>query len=124
LDELRFVDLFAGIGGFRLGIERVLGSKAKCVFTNEWDKYSCQVYNHNFNDSIRPVDIRHVSECDLPEFDLLCGGFPCQAFSIAGRRQGFEDTRGTMFFEVARILKAKKPSFVLLENVKGLLSHD
>ena len=133
--EIRYIELFAGAGGFRLGIERATikeGDKngqsdilnAKCVFANEWDKHCCEVYNKNFKTRIIPTDIRTIKAGDVPDFDLLCGGFPCQAFSIAGKRRGFQDTRGTLFFEVARILEAKRPQFVFLENVKGLLNHN
>ncbi|MDO8489527.1 MAG: DNA (cytosine-5-)-methyltransferase [Candidatus Omnitrophota bacterium] len=132
--EIRYIELFAGAGGFRLGIERAFkeGGKhgkpdmlsAKCVFANEWDKYCCQIYNKNFGTQIIPADIRTIEARDIPAFDLLCGGFPCQAFSIAGKRRGFNDSRGTLFFEIARILEVKRPRFIFLENVKGLLNHD
>ena len=121
---LRYTDLFAGIGGFRFGIERALGKTSECVFTNEWDKYCCQVYNKQFKENNIPKDIREVNADDIPAIDLLCAGFPCQSFSICGERKGFNDTRGTMFFEIERILKAKRPRFILLENVKGLLNHE
>ncbi len=88
------------------------------------DKYSVQTYNKNFNENHKPTDIREIRTDDIPEIDMLCGGFPCQAFSIAGKRRGFEDTRGTLFFEVARLIKAKRPKIVFLENVKGLLNHE
>jgi DNA (cytosine-5)-methyltransferase 1 len=96
-----------------------------CIWANEWDKYAGEIYQKRFPETpFSSKDIRTVNPSELPEFDLLCAGFPCQAFSIAGKRQGFNDTRGTLFFEIARILEARKPSLVLLENVKGLLSHD
>ncbi len=121
---LRYIDLFAGVGGFRLGIEKALGKVSECVFTNEWDKYCCQVYTRQFKANISAEDIRDINPDNIPAFDLLCGGFPCQSFSMSGKRKGFGDTRGTMFFEIERILKVKRPQFILLENVKGLLNHD
>jgi DNA (cytosine-5)-methyltransferase 1 len=122
---IKFIDLFAGVGGFRYGLEKVshpLGYE--CVWSNEWDKYCNSVYRKHFVGGCDARDIRAVSADGIPGHDLLCGGFPCQAFSVAGKRRGFEDTRGTLFFEVARIIQAKQPRYVLLENVKGLLSHD
>jgi len=95
-----------------------------CVYANEWDRYAASIYEKNFGERPDTRDITTVDVSDIPDHDLLCGGFPCQAFSIAGKRQGFDDTRGTLFFEIARILKAKRPRYCLLENVKGLLSHD
>ena len=121
--EIRFIDLFGGIGGFRLGLERANSSKFKCVWYCDIDKYAVQTYNKNFNENYKPTDITKVEPRDIPDFDLLCAGFPCQSFSIAGKRRGFKDTRGTMFFEIVRIVKAKRPSYLLLENVKGLLNH-
>ena len=184
---IRFIDLFAGIGGFRYGLEKASklvetttnkktgsnkqkseGGRGKrkhafsCVWSNEWDKYAAQIYNKNFNSKngkgsgrlrqeknlpeqrksdiseqcnfgqysesnmggIDTREIRTVKSSEIPDHDLLVGGFPCQAFSIAGKRRGFDDTRGTLFFEIARILREKKPRLCLLENVKGLLSHD
>ena len=120
--KFKFIDLFAGIGGFRLAFQNL---KGKCVFTSEWDKYSKQTYKANFGET--PFgDITKQSTKDyIPDgFDILCAGFPCQAFSIAGKRGGFEDTRGTLFFDVAEIIKKKKPKAIFLENVKGLRSHD
>ena len=120
--EFKFIDLFAGIGGFRLAFQNL---KGKCVFTSEWDKYSKQTYRANFGE-VPFGDITKKSTKDyIPDgFDVLCAGFPCQAFSIAGKRGGFEDTRGTLFFDVAEIIKKKKPKAIFLENVKGLRSHD
>ena len=153
-NEIRYADLFGGVGGFRLGIERAGNSQSlskveqdedggnretneqgtllcpgqkptlSCVFYSDIDKYSVQTYNKNFNENYQPTDIRQISTDDIPEIDMLCGGFPCQAFSIAGKRRGFEDTRGTLFFEIARIIKAKRPKIIFLENVKGLLNHN
>lgn len=121
--SLKFIDLFAGIGGFRLGIERALPG-ARCLYTNEWDKYASSIYVRRFGGDVDLRDIRAVATSEIPDHDLLVGGFPCQAFSVAGKRLGFEDTRGTLFFEIARILRDKRPRYLLLENVKGLLSHD
>jgi DNA (cytosine-5)-methyltransferase 1 len=118
----KFIDLFAGIGGFRMAMQNLGG---KCVFTSEWDENAKKTYRANFGET--PFgDITKVSTKNyIPDnFDVLCAGFPCQAFSIAGKRGGFEDTRGTLFFDVAEIIKNKKPKAIFLENVKGLRSHD
>lgn len=124
MEVLRFVDLFAGTGGMRLGLEQAcqdLRIPTQCVFSSEIDKKAAKSYQLNFNED--PLcDITTVS--DLPDFDLLLAGFPCQAFSYAGKQKGFGDTRGTLFFDVERILKKKKPKYFLLENVRGLTSHD
>ena len=119
--KLKYISLFAGIGGFDLALNR-LGHE--CVWANEWDKYAAQIYKRNFGDKPDERDIRTVPTSGIPDHDLLVGGFPCQSFSIAGKRKGFNDTRGTLFFEIARILKDKKTRLFILENVKGLLSHD
>lgn len=120
---MKFIDLFSGIGGFRLGFERVGGYE--CVWSCDWDKYANQVYRYKFGEENHFAgDVRGVDVSEIPDHDLLCAGFPCQAFSVAGKRGGFEDTRGTLFFEICRIVEAKKPPLLLLENVKGLLSHD
>lgn len=95
-----------------------------CVGYSEIDKYAVQIYRNHFPNHKNYGDITKINEKELPEFDLIVGGFPCQSFSIAGKRRGFEDTRGTLFFDIARIIKAKRPRLLLLENVKGLLSHD
>jgi DNA (cytosine-5)-methyltransferase 1 len=118
---LKFFDLFAGIGGFRLGMER---AGHTCVGSCEWDDYARETYKKNFGSYPEYDDAKDLHAQSLPSFDVLCAGFPCQAFSIAGKRLGFEDTRGTIFFEIARIAKEKRPSYLLLENVRGLLSHD
>ena len=120
---LTFIDFFAGIGGFRIGLER---AGFKCIGSCEIDKYASLLYKTYFNTEKELFfnDIRTIKTEDLPDFDILCAGFPCQSFSIAGRRLGFNDTRGTMFFELARILKDKRPRYFILENVKGLLNHD
>ncbi|MEK7112875.1 MAG: DNA (cytosine-5-)-methyltransferase, partial [Patescibacteria group bacterium] len=151
---IKFIDLFAGIGGFRYGFEkarkyiqeqrtsrngiRPSGDKSdinssqkgressdafSCVYSNEWDKYASDIYKKHYGEC-DTRDITKVPSSDIPDHDLLVGGFPCQAFSIAGKRRGFEDTRGTLFFEIARILHDKRPRYFILENVKGLLSHE
>lgn len=118
----KFIDLFAGIGGIRLPFQEFGG---ECVFTAEWDKYSKLTYAANFGEtSFGTGDITKVEASDIGEHDILLAGFPCQAFSQAGKREGFKDTRGTMFFEIQRILSEKKPRAFLLENVKQLKGHD
>jgi DNA (cytosine-5)-methyltransferase 1 len=117
---MKYMSLFSGVGGFELGI----GDRGECVGYSEIDKYAIQVYNKHFPTHTNYGDITKINAEELPDFDLLVGGFPCQAFSIAGKRRGFADTRGTLFFDIARILKVKRPGVLLLENVKGLLSHD
>jgi len=175
---MKFIELFAGIGGFRNGLESVEPQKFQgeklcnrgnsnsiesakrkqsdftCVYANEFDKYAAQIYEKNYGerritekcntdgrtkpdtnggdgsggrthtDCVDTRDIRTVKAEEIPDHDLLTAGFPCQSFSIAGKRKGFDDTRGTLFFDIARILKAKNPRLLFLENVKGLLSHD
>lgn len=118
--DFQFIDLFAGIGGIRLGFENAGGS---CVFTSEWDKFSKKTYAANFGE-VPDGDITKIAATDIPEHDVLLAGFPCQAFSRAGLRKGFQDTRGTMFFEIQRILAEKRPAAFLLENVKQLRGHD
>lgn len=138
--EFRFIDLFAGIGGFHTAMHSVGG---KCVFASEWDKNARITYEENYK-AIEPelfekdgdgkykffnADINDVELEKIPDFDVLCGGFPCQAFSIAGKRKGFDDTRGTLFFNIAKIVdykikKGRKPKVLFLENVKGLKNHD
>jgi DNA (cytosine-5)-methyltransferase 1 len=147
---MKFIELFAGIGGFRYGLENITqlqtsrgtslqhrgdsiittitdGEQSKrqftCVYANEWDKYASSIYRYHYGE-IDTRDICTVNEEEIPDHELLVGGFPCQAFSIAGKRGGFNDTRGTLFFEIARILQCKRPRYLLLENVKGLLSHE
>lgn len=121
-EKFKFIDLFAGIGGFRLALQNLGG---KCVFTSEWDKYSKKTYEANFGEVPFGDITKAKTKKYIPgEFDVLCAGFPCQSFSIAGKRGGFEDTRGTLFFDVAEIIKSKKPKAFFLENVKGLRSHD
>lgn len=125
--KVRYIDLFAGMGGLRLGFEqgfKEMGFELECVMTSEIKPYAIDVLNHNFNHNLMVGDITKVDENNIPEFDVLLGGFPCQAFSTAGNRLGFEDTRGTLFFDVARIIRAKKPYAFILENVDGLVTHD
>jgi DNA (cytosine-5)-methyltransferase 1 len=144
---MRYLSLFSGIGGFELGIQRaydmqpkdeqlqmessisgdnsnVLQRTASCIGYSEIDKYAIKVYERQFNEHPNYGDITAINAAELPDFDLLVGGFPCQTFSVAGKRAGFDDTRGTLFFDIARILKEKQPRHLVLENVKGLLSHD
>lgn len=116
----KFIDLFCGLGGFRLALETY---GAKCVFSSDIDKYVSETYQHNFGDY--PLsDITKVDERDIPNHDILCAGFPCQAFSISGKQKGFNDTRGNLFQEVVRIAKYHKPELLFLENVKNLERHD
>ena len=137
--------MFSGIGGFELGIEKairfnesLLGrskssrsikgrrrySQPCCIGFSEIDKYAIETYKHHFPNHKNYGDATKIIPEELPDFDMLCGGFPCQSFSIAGKRMGFKDTRGTLFFDIARIVKVKRPQIVFLENVKGLLNHD
>lgn len=134
--NITFIDLFAGIGGFHLAFHK---AGAKCVFVSEWDEYSRKTYEHNFR-KIQPElfeiglfskgknlfagDITKVNEKDIPDFDILTGGFPCQPFSQAGFKKGFSDTRGTLFHDIVRIIKTKKPKAFFIENVRHLLKHD
>lgn len=145
--EIKYFSMFTGVGGFELGIERANDNKSQnarlqpktnsecnnlqqlqrtttCIGFSEIDKYANQLLKNKYPEIINYGDCTRINPTELPEFDLLCGGFPCQSFSIAGKRRGFEDTRGTMFFEIARILEVKRPKLILLENVKGLLNHD
>ena len=118
--RLRVVDLFAGIGGIRQGFEKVGG---RVVFSSEWDKFAQKTYRINFGETPHG-DITQINEHDIPDHDVLVAGFPCQPFSSAGLRKGFEDTRGTLFFDIARILEAKQPKAFMLENVKQLRTHN
>lgn len=117
---MKFIDLFCGLGGFRIALES-LG--CECVFSSDIDKYACETYKENFGE-YPSGDITKIEEKDIPDHDILCAGFPCQPFSIGGKRLGFEDTRGTLFFDVLRILKEKRPRAFFLENVAGLCNHD
>ena len=122
MNDLRVCELFAGIGGFRHGLEKA-SSKFQTVFANELDKWAASIYRHHWPDgSLCEGDIRNIQAKDLPNFDLLCGGFPCQPFSAAGKRSEFRDPRGTLIYEVLRIAKEKQPKMLLLENVPGLLN--
>jgi DNA (cytosine-5)-methyltransferase 1 len=123
-EEMRFFDFFAGIGGFRLGMER---AGHECVGHCEIDKYANMSYVAMHNPKESEVffnDIRTVDPWDMPECEVYCGGFPCQSFSVNGKRRGFQDTRGTLFFEVMRLAKERHPQLIFLENVKGLLNHE
>ena len=118
--DVKFIDLFAGIGGFRMSFNKC---GCRCVFSSEFNEACQNVYEQNYGD--RPHgDITLISEKDIPDFDILCAGFPCQPFSICGKKKGFNDTRGTLFFDICRIIKEKEPKVVVLENVKHLINHD
>ncbi len=120
--NFKFIDLFAGIGGFRLALQNIGG---KCVYTSEWDNYAKKTYQKNFGEVPFGDITKESTKNYIPEkFDVLCAGFPCQAFSIAGYRKGFSDTRGTLFFDVEAIITKHKPKVVFLENVKNLVTHD
>lgn len=120
---MNIVSLFSGIGGFEVGINKS-NLNGKIVFSSEIDKYASTAYLSNFNNNNLVGDITKISEREIPNHELLVAGFPCQAFSIAGKQNGFNDIRGTLFFDIARILKEKKPKYILLENVKNLVSHN
>ena len=125
--EIKFIDLFAGLGGIRLGFENIfnnLGYKTKCVMTSEIKLYAVKTLQQNFNHDFLAGNIFDIRNEFIPDFDFLLGGFPCQPFSSGGKRQGFLDTRGTLFFEIERILRDKKPYGFILENVEGLVKHD
>lgn len=117
---MKYLSLFSGIGGFELGFP----ADWECVGYSEVEPRAIEIYQGHFPTHKNYGDITKINADTLPDFDLLCGGFPCQSFSLAGSRRGFDDTRGTLFFDIARIIKAKRPKYLLLENVKGLLSHD
>jgi len=119
--QYTFFDLFSGIGGFRSGLEK---AGHLCVGSCEIDKYARQIYAKNFGHEPKWKDSREIEPSELPNFDILVAGFPCQAFSHAGKRLGFQDTRGTLFYEIARIAKQKRPRYLFLENVRGLLFHE
>lgn len=120
--KFKFIDLFAGIGGFRLALQNIRG---KCVYTSEWENAAKKTYRENFGEIPFGDITKEITKSYIPnEFDILCAGFPCQAFSIAGNRKGFADTRGTLFFDVEQIINKHRPKVVFLENVKNLVSHD
>lgn len=124
---IKFIDLFAGLGGIRIGFEdsfKKMGFDTECVLTSEIKPHAIKTLEHNFNHNLFVGDIFKVRTEDIPEFDFLLGGFPCQPFSSGGKRLGFLDTRGTLFFEIERILRAKSPYGFILENVEGLVKHD
>ena len=123
---IKIIDLFAGIGGIRLGVTQAceqLGYKVECLLTAEIKKPAIASYYLNYEKDTL-VNITKVETKDIPDFDILCAGFPCQPFSMAGKKLGFADTRGTLFFEIERILRDKQPKYFILENVKGLVSHN
>lgn len=130
MSELKSIDLFAGIGGIRMGFDRAFGDDIKTVFVSEWDEYAQKTYKANFQDDFDIAgDITKIDEKDIPTFDICLAGFPCQAFSMAGKHMGFDDDykgmcRGTLFLDVARICEHHKPKVIFCENVKGLTIHD
>jgi DNA (cytosine-5)-methyltransferase 1 len=129
VENLKLIDLFAGIGGIRLGFELASKQRYKkncinCVFTSEWDKFAQKTYLMNFKNEIIHGDITKIDEKEIPNHDILLAGFPCQSFSQAGLKQGFNDTRGTLFFDIERIILKKKPKVIFLENVKQLRGHE
>lgn len=124
---IKFIDLFAGMGGIRLGFEQAFnkaGYKTECVLTSEIKESAVKTLNTNFKGEEVKGDITQIKTEDIPDFDFLLGGFPCQAFSVAGKQRGFADTRGTLFFDIERILREKEPYGFILENVEGLVTHD
>ena len=127
MPKVKFIDLFAGLGGIRLGFEKSfkeLGFETECVMTSEIKPYAVETLSNNFSHDYFVGDIFNVENEQIPDFDFLLGGFPCQAFSAAGNRYGFAETRGTLFFEIERILRDKNPYGFILENVEGLVKHD
>jgi len=127
MEKIKFIDLFAGIGGLRLGFEQAFkeqGFETECVMTSEIKPHALKALHHNFKHDHFVGDITKVTNAEIPDFDFLLAGFPCQPFSAGGKRQGFVDTRGTLFFEIERILADKKPQGFILENVEGLVKHD
>ena len=126
-NTVKFIDLFAGLGGIRLGFEKAFkeaGMQTRCVMTSEIKPYAIKTLKHNFRHEFLTGDIFETRNELIPDFDFLLGGFPCQPFSAGGKRQGFLDTRGTLFFEMERILREKRPAGFVLENVEGLVKHD
>jgi len=124
MDKVRVFSMFSGIGGFEYGIEQAFGDNVEFVGSSEIDKYASSVYKKHFKGVKNYGDATKIRSEELPDFEFLVGGFPCQSFSLAGKRGGLQDTRGTLFYEIARVLADKRPRYFLLENVKGLLGHD
>lgn len=122
-NKVKVVSLFSGIGGFEKGLEKS-NLKYEIVFASEIDRFAIQTYGYSFSLKNMHGDIKQINEKNIPDHDLLCAGFPCQSFSVAGKREGFNDIRGTLFFDIIRIIKEKKPKYILLENVKNLISHN
>ena len=123
MSKIKYLSIFSGIGGFEYGMQQS-NKEFECIGYSEVDKFAKSIYKNHFPGHKDLGDATKIRTEELADFDLLVGGFPCQAFSMAGYRKGFDDTRGTLFFELARILKDKRPKYFLFENVKGLLSHD
>src|SRR5690625_1900778 len=121
MTAFNYVSLFSGIGGFEQALNKLGGT---CVFASEFDKFAQQSYTALYGDDHLHGDITKIDEKEIPDHDLIVAGIPCQAFSVAGKRKGFDDTRGTLFFDVARIAQEKQPKSVIIENVKGLVNHD
>ena len=127
---IKSIDLFAGVGGIRMGFDQAFGNDIETVFVSEWDEHAQKTYRENYGDTPAIAgDITQIKEEDIPAFDICLAGFPCQAFSLAGQRKGFEDDykgtcRGTLFLDVARICEHHKPKVIFCENVKGLTIHD
>ena len=120
--SVKFIDLFAGVGGFRYALQNIGG---ECVFSSEWDKFAQQTYKLNYGEvPFGDITLQETKDNIPNEFDILCAGFPCQAFSIAGYQKGFEDIRGTLFFEIEEIVRKHRPKVIFLENVQNLVSHD
>ena len=128
--KFKSIDLFAGIGGIRKGFDNAFGDSIETVYVCEWDEYAKKTYKANFHDNFDIAgDITQVDVNDVPDFDICCAGFPCVAFSLAGKRMGFQDlykgqSRGILFMDVVRICEAKKPLVIFCENVKNLVDHD
>lgn len=120
LKGFNYIDLFAGIGGFRIALDSF---GANCVFSSEWDKYAKETYSANFGE-VPEGDITKIDESKIPPHDIICAGFPCQAFSISGKQLGFNDSRGTLFYDIARIAKYHQPKLLILENVRNFARHD
>jgi DNA (cytosine-5)-methyltransferase 1 len=124
MNEIRFAEGFAGIGGFRYGMQKA-SSRYKCIWANDNDSRAQVVYTERYGyGEFECGDFKQIDKKSIPDHDIFCGGFPCQSFSIAGDRKGFEDVRGTLFFDICEVLWLKRPSYIWLENVKGLLNHD